>query len=286
LWAKVRANTRGSFWAVCLCCHITCLWIVLPVAAAPTSAELRAEFDQALADFDQAQNVLAQQPDRARQLFRAAAQRFESIIGAGVVNGHLEFNLANCYLQSGDAGRAILHYRRAQRLIPRDPMLTDNLGVSRSRCLTTIQPSRGGALMRFLFAWHYDTSLASRFEVAVALYVAFWALLIMRNYLRRRFVTVVAMVVCIMALAGGSSLAVTRWTDRNTPEGVVTAMDVTVYKGPGTGYQRQFEQPLQPGVEFTRTARRGEWWRIELADGKSGWIQSTQAELIPTGGAW
>ena len=260
------------------------LCLPAPVHSAPDIAQLRAEFEQALVQFDDAQDVLGQQPERARQLFRAAAQRFESIIASGVVNGHLEFNLANCYLQSGDVGRAVLHYRRAERLIPRDPMLADNLAVARSRCLTTIPPSRGSALMKFVFAWHYQTSTASRLEAAVILYVAFWGLLIVRNYLRRRFVTVVATVICVMASAGGSSLAVTRWADRNTPEGVVTAMDVTVYKGPGSGYQRQFEQPLQPGMEFTRTSHRGEWWKIELPDGNFGWIQSTQAELVPADG--
>ncbi len=53
-------------------------------------------------------------------LFRLAAQRFDSIIASGVVNGRLEFNSGNCYLQAGDLGNAILHYRRAQRLIPGD----------------------------------------------------------------------------------------------------------------------------------------------------------------------
>ena len=44
-------------------------------------------------------------------------------------------------------------------------------------------------------------------------------------------------------------------------------MDVAAYKGPGTGYQRKFEQPLQPGVEFTLRGRRGGWWNVELPDG-------------------
>ena len=47
-----------------------------------------------------------------------------------------------------------------------------------------------------------------------------------------------------------------------------------------TGYQRQFEQPLQPGVECTVRERRGTWWNIELVDGNTGWIQAGDAELI------
>ena len=118
----------------------------------------------------------------------------------------------------------------------------------------------------------------------MAAYVLFWLLLIIRSFARRRRVTVSAIVCGVLALAAGTSLAVTHWADRNAPEGVITAMDVVVQKGPGTGYQRQFEQPLQPGVEFTLRERRGEWWRIELADDKSGWIEAERADLIPTSG--
>jgi len=63
---------------------------------------------------------------------------------------------------------------------------------------------------------------------------------------------------------------------------VVIGVDVAVHKGPGAGYNRQFEQPLQPGVEFTLKERRGGWWNVELTDGKTGWVDTVHGELIPT----
>ena len=108
--------------------NVITLALAAPVLGDAPSTDLRTEFERASANFEQAQQIQADDPDRARRLFRLAAQRFESIVSAGIVNGRLEYNLANCYLQTGDVGRAILHYRRAQRLIPRDPRLADNLG--------------------------------------------------------------------------------------------------------------------------------------------------------------
>ncbi len=253
----------------------------LSVAAAPAvGPELQNEFEQALRDFDEAHQIQNERPDRARQLFRAAAQRFSSIAVVGVVNGRLEFNIGNCHLQAGDIGRAILHYLRAQRLIPRDPLLADNLGVARSRCLTPIEPTRRSEFFKSVFFWHHQTSEATRFRVGLVMYIAVWVLLSARNLARRRWITVSTVVCAIVAGACGTSLAAQRWSDRNAPEAVVTAMDVVVYKGPGTGYQRQFEQPLQPGVECTVREQRGTWWNIELVDGNAGWIQSGDAELI------
>ena len=252
----------------------------LPVAAAPMSPELQNEFEQALRDFDEAHQIQNTRPDRARQLFRASEQRFSSIAAAGLVNGRLEFNIGNCHLQAGDVGRAILHYRRAQRLIPRDPLLADNLAVARSRCLTPIEPTRQSEFFKSVFFWHHQTASGTRFRVGLAMYIVLWVLLSARSLIRRRWVTVSSIVCAIIAGACGTSVAAQRWSDRNAPQAVVTAMDVVVYKGPGTGYQRQFEQPLQPGVECTVHERRGTWWNILLVDGNAGWIQAGDAELI------
>jgi hypothetical protein len=255
--------------------------------ASPVSADVRAEFAQALTDFDEAQRLQGSQPDRARQLFRSAAQRFEAIVGSGVVSGPLEFNLGNCHLQAGDVGRAILHYRRAERLTPDDPLLAENLSVARSRCLTTIRPAGRAEVLETIFFWHYQSSVESRKKLVVALYVAFWAVLAARSFSPRRWLLVTSIVLAAVTVSLGTSVAATHWSDRNAPAGVITGVDVPVRKGPGESYQRQFEQPLQPGVEFVLSERRGSWWNVQLADGNSGWVRAIDAELVreerPTG---
>ncbi|HNQ22285.1 MAG TPA: SH3 domain-containing protein [Phycisphaerae bacterium] len=253
----------------------------MTLAPARSPADLEQELQQALADFEQAQSLHSSDPERARQLYRSAAQRFSTVVAAGVVNGRLEYNLGNALLQAGDLGGAILHYRRAERLIPGDPHLDDNLSWARSRCLTTIRPTSQATVLRNLCFWHYDYSLARRTQVALGLYVAVWVLLLLRAFFRRRLLSVAAVLCAVGALLLGGSAAVTHRAERDTPAGVVRAFDVPVYKGPGTGYQRQFEQPLQPGVEFTLRERRGNWWRVELADGNTGWLEATTAELVP-----
>lgn len=243
-------------------------------------ADPRSEFTEAIADFDQAQQVQATRRDRARKLFASAARHFENVAATGVINGRLEYNLGNCYLQLADIGRAILHYRRAQRLIPGDPLLVDNLKEARSRRLTSIQPRRSSTLIRGLFFPHFTTSIAARTRTALVCFIATWVVLMLRNFVRRRGVTIVAVVCAGTALSLGISVAVAQWSDRNAPAGVITSMDVIAYKGPGSGYQRRFEQPLQPGAEFTLRGRRGGWWSIELPDGKSGWIEAAGADLV------
>jgi len=251
-----------------------------PVAGAAEPRRLQEEFDRAIEEFDEAQQVLAAEPGRARQLFRSAAQRFESLVSSGLVNGYLEYNLGNCYLQSGDLGRAILHYRRAQRLVPRDPMLADNLAVARTRCLTHVPVSARSTLLRSLFFWHYDSSRRERALAAVAFYVLLWCLLLLHTFVPRRALLLGSATSAVLAATFIGSVATDTWAERHAPAGVITVSDVAVYKGPGTGYQRQFEQPLQPGVEFTIQTERGSWWRVELADGNTGWIESSAGSRV------
>lgn len=238
------------------------------------------ELAMALDEFEQAQEAQVGNPDQAGRLFRSAAQRFESILAMGIENGPLHYNLGNCYLQAGRIGEAILHYRRAERFAPRDPLLKDNLREARSRCLTTVATSRKRQFLQSVFFWHHDMSAAERCWVGIACYVLFWLLLTLRNVVPKRGVTVAAVAVMLMGGAMAASLAVDSWRDRRAPSGVVLGMDIVVRKGPGTGYARQFEQPLQPGVEFSQRAARGDWWHITLPDGQAGWITATSAELI------
>ncbi|MFQ5415033.1 MAG: hypothetical protein ACE5E6_11295, partial [Phycisphaerae bacterium] len=151
------------------------------LAGARDTASYRADLQAALEDFNTALQLQAETPDRARQLFQASAQSFAAVAASGVVNGRLEFNLANAYLKADDIGRAILHYRRAHRLMPRDPRLAENLKVARSRCLTPIRPTQRSTLIRAVFFWHYDTSTRERTAAALFAYLALWLMLTLRG---------------------------------------------------------------------------------------------------------
>ena len=134
--------------------YSTAIWLITVAGSlAPTqktitlqTVDATQEFAEAMAEFDRGLEVQASNRHSAQQLFRSAAERLKSVAETGVINGYLEYNLGNCFLQSGDIGRAILHYRRAERLIPGDARLEDNLKEARSRRLTSIQPRRRSAL--------------------------------------------------------------------------------------------------------------------------------------------
>ena len=77
----------------------------------------------------------------AAEQFRAALLRYRRAAQAlGHDNGYLLYNIGNTYLRLGDLGRAILHYRTAQQLIPGDPNLAPKPTL---RPLAARRPHRG-----------------------------------------------------------------------------------------------------------------------------------------------
>ena len=251
------------------------------VARQEMSLERRTEvLSEALAAFDRGTELAHRRPEEAVAAYREAEEMFASLVADGVENGKLYYNLGNANLQLGRIGRAILNYRRAEELIGSDPQLQANLRYARSLCRNQIQRSGEKELLRTLFFWHYDTSCYHRYIVAAGAYVAFWLLLIARTFVRQGGLAYAAVVLLVVWLSAGVSVAVEIRERGSVREGVAVQNDIVVRKGNGEGYDPQFKESLYEGVEFIVIEQRPGWYKIELSDGNSGWIRENQADIV------
>lgn len=276
--AKVqpRPGAMIAWW-----CAISTILIVPGALADLTPQQQRDVVTEAQQSYDRGIATLRSNPGEAHIKFQNAAQRFQLVVDSGVRNGLLYYNLANAYLQSGDVGRAILNYRRAQRLIPGDARVASNLTFARSQCKTPIAPSGQRALSAALLWWHNHTAVRTRFDIFMIAYGLFWLAVLLRMWRGTGIWLIVAIGTGLVWIALGASVAldVSGWGHR--PAGVILADNVIVRKGNGAGFEPQFAQALSPGVEFEVLEHRGDWLDIELPNGSSGWIEMSQAELVP-----
>ena len=219
-------------------------------------------------------------PAEAHAAFCKAERLFTSLIASGIENGKLYYNLGNANLEAGHLGYAILNYRRAENLIGNDPQLQANLRYARSLCRNQIRSSGERELMRTLFFWHYTSSINARYLVAVGSFVAFWGLLVLAAFIRQPGLKYAAIVMLVLWLSTGASIAIETIQASTTQSGVTIQDNITVRKGNGEGYDPQFKESLHEGVEFRIIDVRNEWYKIELADGNTGWIRQEQAEIV------
>ncbi len=282
LWARKCAPGACHF-HIAVAALIACS--VLTPRARATQCELTLQqkvqvLNEGLQAFDKGSSLRQANPTEAARDFREAADKFQLLADSGLKNGKLLYDLGNAWLESGQVGKAILNYRRAQQLTPDDGRLTANLRYARTLRRNQLPESGERAFLQTLFFWHHSTSTRGRFMLGVALYVVFWLLLIARNFMPRfrwRYV----LVPCALGwLALAASVAVSLVGQSTRQSGVVLANDVTVRKGNGEGFEPQFKEHLYEGVEFDVLEKRTDWLHIELPDGKDGWIAARDAELI------
>ena len=121
--------------------------------------------------------------------YAGAVQLYESLVGQGYRDAAIYYNLANAYVESGDLGRSILNYLRAEELSPRDPDILFNLDLARSRSVDRLE-AEGDSLVASVA--DFGRRWATTFEFGLAallLWISAGAgvcALILRPHIRRR----------------------------------------------------------------------------------------------------
>ncbi len=214
--------------------------------------------------------------------FVEAAGAYQVLVDTGVQDGTLYYNLGNAYFKAGDLGHAILNYRRAQVLLPRDPDVDANLQLARTQTTDRLETEDGGVLVSFvrrvLVEW---TTLDEAAAITLGLWVLLCALVVTailwprgRQVLRYGIA-----VVAVLLVLGMLSVGIRASEARSAPA-VVVAQSVETHSGPGADYLAEFT--LHAGAEVRVLERRDGWVRITLPGDLQGWVpKRTIEELAP-----
>jgi tetratricopeptide (TPR) repeat protein len=254
---------------------------VAPAVAQPLPAERQREIlREALNAYDHAVAAARAEPQRAADLYRQAAAGFEALLDSGLRNAALEYNLGNVYFRLGELGRAILHYRRAERLAPREERLRANLRYARNRVEPALTPSGQARLTRQLLFWHYETSPVERQRALVLFATVGWSLLWAWLWWRRRALVVGGLIGVAVTAALATSLYAQQAAESRQPEAVVIRERSYLRLGRSEAAEPALKQPLGSGVEVRVLQRRGDWVEVRLPGGQTGWLPESAIEIV------
>lgn len=235
---------------------------------------------EALRAYDQAVAASRSDPQRAEDLYREASGGFRALIDAGIRNAALEYNLGNVHFRLGELGRAIVHYRRAERLAPGDVRLARNLRYARDRVEPVITPAGESLLTRQLFFWHFNTSPAQRFVALVLFQVVAYGCLVAWIWTKRRSLAWVGIVAALLGGVVAGSLWHQLRQESRYPDAVVVDGSIQLRLGRGENADPALKQPLGRGVEVQIRQRLDRWVRVELRDGTTGWLPADAIEPV------
>ncbi|MDT8300036.1 MAG: hypothetical protein RQ760_01040 [Sedimentisphaerales bacterium] len=237
-------------------------------------------FNQANEAFRQANSI--ENGPRADELYEKAILSYEKIINEGQIeNAGLYYNLGNAYLLKENIGKAILNYRRAQKLDSSDTNIQKNLDFARSQRIDKITPKARERIMETLFFWHYDFSLRTKFILACIFFAVFCITLTVIVWFGRTApTTTTAVITGILIMCFLASVVMETRQRASLVCGVITVNDVVARQGDGQNYPESFKDPLHIGTEFDVLEQRLGWLHIRLSDDSDTWIPSNAAELI------
>ncbi len=216
-----------------------------------------------------------------RGSFVEATQIYQQLADEGYGDSIVFYNLGNAYYKSGDLGRAILNYLRAERLAPRDPDIQDNLQIARDGIVDPFERSEQSALAGSIRLPQLKLSLDELALIALGLWIllALMLLLLARRFSFRRLIGYASVVVALLLLAGIVSLGSGLSSEAEDRKVVVVAESVDVVGGPGLQYEAKFT--LHGGNEASLVETRGAWFRLRLAGGQlQGWVPADAVELV------
>lgn len=214
--------------------------------------------------------------------YAEAAAGYEALVNFGLENSAVYYNLGNAYFKMGDLGRAVLNYRRAYRLSPRDTDITSNLAIARAQTVDQLESSSSGTLANLVQIAEEWLTLPEAALLALALWLMVCILIVLLILIPRwRHVSVMLTAIVGFFLAVGViSMANRYYTERYYPPAVIVAPQVDVTSGPGSSAQYLVEFELHSGAEVALLESRTGWRRIILSDELQGWVPVETVERI------
>ena len=215
--------------------------------------------------------------------FADASDAWTSIEESGQKSATLYYNIGNAWFKQGNYPKAILNYERALRL---DPSYSDaryNLEFTNNFVQDKIEPvpefilksvARKVCYMMGSNAW------AVIFLVLLAAALMMGLLFLLGSSTGKRRAGFYCGIALLLLSTGALSFSVWQKSDSvKTDTAIVMSPVSSVKSSPSTGSSKDLFV-IHEGTKVTILDEVGSWKNIALADGRQGWIQTADIEII------
>ncbi len=212
-----------------------------------------------------------------------AVESYSSVESLGLESAALYCNLGNAWYKAGDVAKAILYYERALKL---DPSYSDaryNMTVVSDYIQDRIEPVPEFILKTWArnlcYALDSDAWAVAGLVFLAVVAVSLLLLFLSASLAWRRTGFFAAIVFFLFSL---TSLSCAFWqkADYSRKDGAIIMAPVVSVKSSPSSEASTDLFILHEGTKVLILDEVGDWRNIELADGRQGWMQSADMEII------
>lgn len=214
--------------------------------------------------------------------YKGAAAAYEKILSNGYEHAALYYNLGNSYFKEQNLPAAILNFERARRLAPHDDDIRYNLRLANLRIIDRIEPL---PQLFFVEWWQSILYAISMQEWAIAAIAALWCAAFAGGVffffgptLVKRFAFFAGLMFIAIAIFAFTGSYQRFRQDDVRQSAIVFHASVTIKSAPDMQSTDLFV--LHEGVKVELLDAVGEWRKIQLPDGKIGWLGVGQIQII------
>ena len=219
----------------------------------------------------------------AQERYDDATRIYLELVQSEGESAQIYYNLGNCYYRQDSIARAVLFYERALLLNPADADVRFNLDMARSK---TVDRVAIGSEMFFVTTWRslvLSLSMQHWAQVALASFLLMLigvAVYLFSPRLRSKKVGFVAAIILLIVCAVANIAAYTQRQHITRRTGaVIMAPSVVVKSTPSTSGTDLFILHEGTRVDIVDDTMR-DWLEVRLSDGKQGWLQRAEIEVI------
>ena len=221
--------------------------------------------------------------DYTEENYQEALAGFTALEADGYVSGELYYNIGNCYYKLGNClGQSILYYERALKLDPSYEDAQVNLAIAREYTLDRIDEVPEFILLTWIKAFQDTVSSDAWAWIALALFLVMAVMVLLFRFggspALRKTAFALAVAALLMTIISAVFAFNLRSGLESDGEAVVTVPVSSVKSSPGSTDQSLFI--LHEGTKVAVMDSLGEWFRIELSDGRQGWLEAEDVEII------
>ena len=211
-----------------------------------------------------------------------ALDAYKQIEDGGYLSAKLLYNMGNAYYKLQDDGRAILYYERALKLDPSNGDIKNNLEIARLKTLDKIE-----SVPEFILStWTKDLRNAMSSDkwawTGLVLLLAAAVLMLLFRHApavgQRKVSFIVACLVLLVAIIAFIFSLNLKGKANNANFAVVLSPVSNVKSAPNSTGGNLFI--LHEGTKVEILESVGQWSKVELSDGRQGWMESKDFEAI------